>query len=131
VSLDTTASRTLDEDAQLLLGGDSGLRGYPLRYQGGTARALLTLEQRIYTDWFPFRLFNVGGAMFFDAGRTWGRGPVNTAPLGLLRDLGLGLRFGNSRSGLGNVVHIDFSYALDGDPAIKKFQVTVETKRSF
>lgn len=130
-ALETTATRALDADSQLLLGGEDGLRGYPLRYQGGTSRSLFTLEQRIYTNWFPFRLFNVGGAVFFDAGRTWGRGPVNTASLGLLKDVGLGLRFGNSRSGLGNVVHVDFSYALDGDPTIKKFQVTVETKRSF
>ena len=33
--LDATASEHLDEDSQLLLGGDNGLRGYPLRYQAG------------------------------------------------------------------------------------------------
>ena len=32
----------LDTELQLLLGGDNGLRGYPLRYQAGTARALFT-----------------------------------------------------------------------------------------
>ena len=45
---------------QLLLGGDNGLRGYPLRYEAGTSRALLTVEQRVFTDWYPFRLVRVG-----------------------------------------------------------------------
>jgi len=61
----------LDLDNQILLGGDNGLRGYPLRYQDGTARALWTVEQRFFTDWYPFRLFRVGAAVFFDTGRTW------------------------------------------------------------
>jgi hypothetical protein len=44
---------------QLQLGGDTGLRGYPLRYQEGEKRALFTLEQRVYTDWYLFRLVRV------------------------------------------------------------------------
>ena len=70
-TLQATKGWSLDLDNQILLGGDNGLRGYPLRYQDGDARALLTLEQRYFTDWYPFRLFRVGGAVFFDMGRTW------------------------------------------------------------
>ncbi len=121
----------LDPDRQLLLGGEEGLRGYPLRYQTGTASALITLEHRVYTDWYPFRLFHVGGAVFFDTGRTWGPTLGGEPPRGWLSDAGLGLRFGNSRSGLGSVVHVDFSYALDPIPGKDRFQITVETKRSF
>jgi outer membrane protein assembly factor BamA len=130
-SLSGTATRRLDADQQLLLGGDSGLRGYPIRFQGGTASALLTLEHRVFTDWFPLRLVRVGGAVFFDAGRTWGRDFAGAVPLGLLKDIGLGIRFGNVRSGLGNVVHVDLSYALDAPPGIKRFQVTVQTLDRF
>ena len=54
---------------QLLLGGDNGLRGYPLRYQSGDRRALFTIEERAYTDWYPFRLVRVGGAVFYDPRR--------------------------------------------------------------
>ena len=97
----------------LLLGGDNGLRGYPLRFQGGTSSALLTLEHRIFTDWYPFRLVRFGTAVFFDAGRTWGRNFNGTEPYGTLKDVGFGLRFGNVRSGLGNVLHVDLSYSLD------------------
>ncbi len=41
-----TRAMHLDPEEQLLLGGDSGLRGYPLRYQAGKARALAVIEQR-------------------------------------------------------------------------------------
>ena len=61
-ALDAAAGRNLDLENQVLLGGDNGLRGYPLRYQGGDSRALFTIEQRYFTDWYPFRLFRVGGA---------------------------------------------------------------------
>jgi hypothetical protein len=130
-SLSGTASHALDAEQQVLLGGDSGLRGYPLRFQGGSSSALLTLEYRVFTDWFPFRLLRVGGAAFFDAGRTWGQDLTGATPLGLLKDVGVGLRFGNVRSGLGNVLHVDFSYALDAPLGVKKYQVTVETKQRF
>ncbi len=39
----------LDADHELTLGGDTGLRGYPLRYQAGSATALLSLEQRFFS----------------------------------------------------------------------------------
>jgi hypothetical protein len=129
--VDATVGRALDLDEQVLLGGDNGLRGYPLRYQGGDARALLTLEQRYFTDWYPFRLFRVGGAAFFDVGRTWGDGAVNTPSQGLLKDIGVGLRLGSTRSGLGNIIHIDLAFPLDGDSSIDKVQFLVETKAKF
>ena len=130
-TLQGTAGHNLDLENQILLGGDSGLRGYPLRYQGGEARALLTLEQRYFTDWYPFRLFRVGAAAFIDTGRTWGETPLSTPSLGLLKDIGIGLRLGSSRSGLGNIIHIDLAFPLDGDPSISKVQLLVETKQRF
>lgn len=130
-TLEASVGRELDLDTQILLGGDNGLRGYPLRYQGGEARALLTVEQRYFTDWYPFRLFRVGGAAFFDIGRTWGESPVSTRSQGLLKDIGIGLRFGNSRSGLGNIIHVDLAFPLDGDSSIEDVQILLETKERF
>jgi outer membrane protein assembly factor BamA len=121
----------LDLDQQLLLGGDNGLRGYPLRYQAGEGRWLFTAEQRYFTNWFPFRLFNVGGAAFFDMGRTWGRDPAGMPSLGLLKDIGLGLRLGGNRSAQGNVLHIDLAFPLDGATSIRKVQFVLETKHRF
>jgi hypothetical protein len=119
----------LDADQQILLGGDSGLRGYPLRYQAGEGRWLFTAEQRFFTNWFPFQLFNVGAAVFYDMGATWGRDPLGSASQGLLRDFGFGLRLGNSRSALGNVLHLDVAFPLDGETNSPQF--LIETRKSF
>jgi hypothetical protein len=129
--LSGTVTDALDPDMQLLLGGDNGLRGYPLRYESGTSRALLTVEQRFYTDWYPFRLVRVGGAIFADVGRTWGNGVIGNSDPGLLRDVGFGLRLGNTRSGLGNVLHIDFAFPLNNIAGIQRFQFLVQTMQSF
>ena len=126
-----TVTERLDADKQLLLGGDTGLRGYPLRYQAGSSSALLTLEQRYYTEWYPFRLFHVAGAMFFDAGRTWGRDVSGATSDGLLKDVGIGLRLGSSRSAFGNVIHVDLAFPLDGEDDIDEVQFVVETKSRF
>ena len=126
----------LDVDTQLTLGGDNGLRGYPFRYRTGQGRWLFTAEERLFTDWFPFRLFNVGAAAFYDMGSTWGANLV-ASPLppdarrGVLRDIGVGLRLGNSRAAIGSVVHIDLSYPLDREPATRKLQISVEAKQTF
>jgi outer membrane protein assembly factor BamA len=131
------ASATLDavhnEDVSelLMIGGDSGLRGYPLRYQTGERRALFTIEERGYTDWYPLRLFRVGGAVFFDVGRAWGGDFVNTANPGWLKDVGFGLRLLSARSAFGNILHADVAFPLDGDPNIKSVQFLLKTKTSF
>jgi len=131
MSLSATAGSNLDADTRILLGGDSGLRGYPLRYQTGTGRWMFTAEQRMFSNWFPFQLFNVGGAVFLDVGESFGRDELASAPQGLLRDVGFGLRLGNGRSALGNVLHVDFAFPLDGDSSIHSLQVVVQTKTRF
>jgi len=127
----------LDVDKQLTLGGDSGLRGYPIRYRTGQGRWLLTVEERAFTDWYPFRLFNVGGAVFYDMGATLGESlvplspPPATTQAKVLKDVGFGLRLGNARSALGSVIHIDLAFPINGDPSISKVQLNIEAKRSF
>jgi len=124
------SGQALDLDHYFLLGGDNGLRGYPLRYQQGSGRVRFTIEERIFTDWSIWRLFDVGGAVFFDAGRTYGSNPIGAPQLGWLRDLGLGLRLGNNRSSLGNVIHIDLAAPLDGED-IKRLQLLVGATATF
>jgi hemolysin activation/secretion protein len=131
VAFAADAGHALDLDHELTLGGDSGLRGYPLQYQTGNARALLTIEGRYFTDWYPFRLARVGAAVFADIGRTWGASALDVPELGTLRDVGIGLRLGNTRSALGNVLHVDLAFPLDGDPSIKSMQFLLKTHKSF
>jgi outer membrane protein assembly factor BamA len=122
----------LDADHELTLGGDTGLRGYPLRYQAGSATALLSLEQRFFSKHSLWQLADVGAAVFFDVGRAWGESPMGPSEnLGLLKDVGFGLRLASSRSALGNVVHVDVAFPLDGSRNIDDVQFLVQTKRSF
>jgi hypothetical protein len=121
----------LDLDNQILLGGDNGLRGYPLRYQDGTGRVLFTVEQRYFTDWYLFRLLRVGAAVFFDAGDVWGQAPLATSNYSWLKDAGFGLRFGNARSGLGNVVHVDLAFPLNTGFNVKTVELLIVTQQTF
>jgi hypothetical protein len=116
---------------QLLLGGDNGLRGYPLRYQSGERRVLLTLEQRGYTDWYPFRLVRVGGAVFYDVGRAWGGVNQNAVNGGWLSDVGIGLRLSLDRTAFANVLHADIAVPLDRAAGIKSVQYLVKTQLTF
>lgn len=115
----------------LLLGGEEGLRGYPLRYQSGTRRALFTVEERYFTDLFVWRLFRLGGAAFVDVGRAWGGAQTNPRNPGWLTDVGVGLRIANSRAAFGNVLHVDLAFPLDATPDIKRVQLLVKTRFSF
>ncbi|MGZ8259228.1 MAG: hypothetical protein ACXWUL_01600, partial [Caldimonas sp.] len=115
----------------LLLGGDNGLRGYPLRYQAGDKRVLLTLEERLYTDAFVWNLFRVGAAAFVDVGRAWGGPHVNAANPGWLGDAGVGLRISSVRASTKDVLHIDLAFPLNAGSDIKKVQVLIKGKTSF
>lgn len=130
--LTAAAGHELDADHELTIGGDTGLRGYPLRFQAGSGTVLMTVEQRYFTKYSLWRLADVGAAVFFDMGRAWGEtllGPSES--YGLLKDVGFGLRLGSTRSALGNVLHIDVAFPLDGPRSIDSVQFLVKTKRSF
>ncbi len=122
---DATAS------SQLVVGGDTGLRGYPRNYQSGDNRVVVNVEDRVYTDWYPFQLIRVGGAVFYDFGRAWGGLSANTEHTGWLSDVGLGLRLLSARSAFGNVLHLDLAFPLNRDPNIKRVQFLVQTQTTF
>ena len=88
------------------------------------------VEQRYFTDWYPFRLFRVGAAVFFDAGRVWGNAPLAPQNYGWLKDAGFGLRFGNARSGFGNVVHVDSLFPSRRPPASAGYSSWCRRKRA-
>ena len=120
--------RNPDAPNPLTVGGDNDLRGYPLRYQSGNKSVVVNVEERVYTDWYPFRLVRVGGAVFYDGGRAWGGSNPNTANSGWLNDVGFGLRFLTDRSAVGNVLHIDVAFPLNREPGIDAVQLLVYTK---
>ncbi len=133
VLLRTVIGNALDFENQVLLGGDNDLRGYPLRYQSGERSAILTVEQRFFTDWYPFSLLRVGYAFFVDAGRVWGddlRSDPNLE-LGTLYDVGVGLRLTSPKSSSGSVLHLDLAFPVNAPPGIDSMQISLERKGSF
>jgi hemolysin activation/secretion protein len=123
--------RNPDIPAPLTIGGDNGLRGYPLSFQSGERRALLSVEERVYTQWYPYRLFRLGGAVFFDAGRAWnGPGEV-TAGQEILTDMGIGLRIADTRSSMGSVLHVDLAFPLNARDRVKSVQFMLKSHSSF
>ena len=115
----------------LQLGGDNGLRGYPLSFQSGERRFLFTAEERVYTDWYPYRLFRVGGAVFFDAGRAWHGVGERTAGEHTLTDAGIGLRVQNTRSSTGGVLHLDLAFPLNARSETKSVQILLKSYTAF
>ena len=130
-SLTGVIGEELDAENQILLGGDSGLRGYPIRYQSGENSLLLTLEQRFFTDWYPFRLLRVGYAVFLDAGRVWGQDARGSPLHGTLYDIGFGMRLTSPRSSSRDVLHIDFAFPIGAPNDVDSFQLSIEKRASF
>ncbi len=123
-------SEKLDPETQILLGGDTGLRGYPLRYQAGDRKWLLQVEQRVFSDRELFHVLHLGGAVFYDVGRAWYKeGYFEEQPV--LQDVGIGLRLGSSRSSSGATVHLDLAYPLDRREGIDSLQWLVSSSESF
>ena len=123
--------RRPDTPAPLQLGGDTGLRGYPLNYQSGERRVLVTFEERLYSNWYPYRLYRVGGAAFMDAGRAWhGAGEVTEGER-MLTDAGFGLRIADSRSAFGTTLHIDLAFPLNARDQVKSVQLLFKSQASF
>ncbi|MEE4660138.1 MAG: hypothetical protein V2J89_06710, partial [Halieaceae bacterium] len=106
-ALDGTWTEGLTDDVQLQLGGSSGLRGYPQRYQQGDRRLRLRMEERWYADSEPLRLFRWGAALFVDAGRAWFSGDENDEIDGWLANAGIGLRLMPTRLPTSGMIHID------------------------
>ena len=116
---------------QLTLGGNNGLPGYPTDYQRGDRRALLNFEQSVYTDYYPFRLFRLGAAVFFDVGSAWGDEASGSSEPDWLADVGFGLRIFSMRSAFGSVWHLDFAFPINPDDDIPSYQVLLLRKTSF
>lgn len=131
VSFSAAAAANLDPDHQLLLGGDNGLRGYPLRYATGDRSFLLTVEERFFIDREWVHLVRVGAAVFADVGKVRGEEPIAAAHLGVLKDFGVGLRFGQTRSAHAAMLKIDFAVPLDAQSSGLHPQLLVTTGETF
>jgi hypothetical protein len=77
---------------QLTLGGDRGLRGYPVERFPGGRRLVLTFEDRFFLGWpWPY-LLDLGVTGFADAGRIWPGDAPFGEDSGWRASVGAGLR---------------------------------------
>lgn len=125
-------------DRQLLLGGSDGLRGYPNRYQIGDRRFLITVEERYYSDLYPWRLFRLGAAAFVDVGRAWyhDEAPAwvpddrSADHFDVLSNAGVGLRLESTRTRGDLVLHLDVAFPLRSGPDVRGMEVTLSAKQT-
>lgn len=131
-------TKNLPVDRQLLLGGDVGLRGYPNRYQTGDRGYLFTVEERYYSDLYPFEMFRLGAAVFADVGRVsfrddapaWVPADRSADEFGTLANIGFGLRLESTRTRRDRILHVDFAVPLVDGPNVKGLEITVVAKQS-
>jgi len=113
--VDLRLGHDLDPEMQLLLGAESGLRGYPVRRFQGTRSLLLGVEERWFIADDLAQLLSVGVAGFVDSGFAWPDGePMRLADL--KTDIGGSLLLGSPRLSSGPGVRLNLAYALDPLP---------------
>ncbi len=128
--LATLAARVLyDSDRNdqlgqtLILGGTTGVRGFPKFYRSGDRRLVLNLEARVHSNLEILSLVP-GGVIFADVGNIWAPG-AKISVNRISKSVGLGLRFGFVNSSR-NIVRIDLSYSDE-----KTWDLTIGTKQYF
>ncbi len=98
-------------DRPFLMGGDTGLRGYPAREFSGNKRVLVNFEDRIFSQ-LNILTVQLGGVLFFDAGNIWKVAEsIDFADMNY--SLGFGFRLGYTKSPNSRVGRIDFAWPLN------------------
>lgn len=111
---------------QLTLGHRAGLRGYPRQVFAGQRRVVATLEHRAFLAWpFP-RLFDLGSALFVDAGKTWAGGDPFGRDSPVLVAGGAGVRLAFP-PGSRRTYRLDFAFPLAPDFRPRSVQISIGT----
>lgn len=120
------------QDQPITMGGNLGLRGFPLEYQHGKHSIKLTSELRFYPQINIFKIFDVAGAIFFDAGKAFGDVIEENIEKGWLISSGIGLRFYSPHTGgNNNIIHFDLAFPQSDNPNIDGVEIRVQAKKSF
>lgn len=129
LSMDFAMLKNPPSHYELTLGGDKGLRGYRSRYLSGDTTLLFAAEQRWYTKYEPFGLFNVGFAAFADVGRALFRG-VDGPNDGWKADVGVGLRLIPSKADKEQVIHLDIAFPVNDSNSGRSMLISAEVKKT-
>lgn len=126
-----TFSKNQFYDLPVVIGEENGVRGYPLEFQRGNSRVTLTGELRYYPNINIYDLFDVGAAVFVDAGRVYGTDDFEPQKAQWLSSVGLGARFYSRQAADANVIHVDVSFPMLGDDNVNNVEFMLSTKSSF
>jgi len=107
----------LDREVQFFADGLSGLRGYRLHSFAGSRAITMNLEERMYLGREIMQLASPAVVAFIDSGNATYGGMSDL--LAFKTDLGVGIRIGLPRTPR-NVLRIDFAYALNRDPLVRR-----------
>ena len=121
-------------DESMVLGGETGLRGFPIMYLHGQHSTQFSLEARYYPNINIYKLFELGAAAFIDTGKvlkqnddlqnTPNSNDWNTS-------IGLGARFYSTQTSEGRVIRIDIIKPITDDINVNNGEFRVTTKYSF
>ncbi|MDD5656134.1 MAG: BamA/TamA family outer membrane protein, partial [Elusimicrobia bacterium] len=128
--LEAATVRRMDRENQVVLGGDTGLRGYKNNAFTGARSVLANVENRFFFPGEYLHLVRFGGAVFFDSGAV----ADESGGLSLARfksDVGAGLRLSSTRSRSGGVLRVDLAYALDRGPGPSRWVVSIRSGQAF
>ncbi len=120
----------LDPEEQLLLGEDTGLRGYANEQFSGERRLLINIEDRLFLAEDVLHLMSFGAAVFFDSGYAWG-GSYNAGLSDLRSSVGLSFRIAMSRSSRNEPLRIDLAYVLNDNQQNSRLVVSVQSGVKF
>ncbi len=126
------ASKNQYIDQPVTIGGDAGLRGFPLQYQHGKHSTKFTGEIRYYPHINLFKLFDLAGAAFMDTGKAFGDSIEKNTEDTWLHSVGIGARLYSPHSaGSQQVIHIDFAFPQSDSSNIDNVEIRIEAKQSF
>lgn len=118
-------------DLPVVIGEETGVRGYPLEFQRGTTAASFTGELRYYPDISIYDLFDVGAAAFVDAGRVYGTKGFDNEYSQWLTSFGVGARFYSRHASDTQVIHVDVSFPTLSDDNVDNVAFLITSKTSF
>lgn len=119
------------QDSPIVLGGETGLRGYPLQYRHGDHSTQFTAEARYYPHINIYKLLELGGAIFVDTGRVFGSSDNTTDQDSWMTSVGVGARFYSTQTSEAFVIHVDIIKSMTSDQNVKGIEFRITTKHSF
>ena len=124
--------KNLFRDQRIAIGGDDGMRAFPLYYQSGNKSAIASTEYRYITSWHLYQLVDVALAAFVDAGRAWDNPDrITTIDNEALYGYGVGIRLLPSHASRGSIISIDLSKPVTDNPELSGWRWRFIAKRDF